>query len=287
MVEYPERQYAERVAATVRVELRFDAADAAPRVRFVDRDDYGEFHVAVQRYAASLRLPCLKAERAPVTLRQDYVFVPNDRRKVVASLPRDNALAEAEAAGKRRACIGPKGDTGGLHYPPGAVRQEAQGVVLARARFDSADTPPKFEILAAPRSRDLRWSAEEFMSRLRNPCHDGVPTTVTWVLQYNFPDGKRFRLHDTNLVELLAHAEAMPLGVYFDLSKMKCPFDLRITYYRPHLPNRVGQFDADVPERHAFMDWLSQITLRLHDEAANAVLGSSFVLSVPCAVVDL
>jgi hypothetical protein len=68
---------------------------------------------------------------------------------------------------------------------------------------------------------------------------------------------------------------------------MGCPFDLRLSYYRPHRRNVVSELENTNPARAAFMDWLSMVTLNLDSANNTAILGDQITVSVPCGKLDL
>jgi hypothetical protein len=78
---------------------------------------------------------------------------------------------------------------------------------------------------------------------------------------------------------------ALPQPVYFDTSKMGCPFDVRVSHMQPYLPNWVGEVDSANPERRAFLEWLASLQLRV--TPPHRILGDIFTVSVPCVIVDL
>jgi hypothetical protein len=280
---YPPEALDRRDGGTVRVELEFSAPDTAPTVRFLGKDAFESLRDAVRLHVKPFRLPCLPVGHAPVTIRQDYVFTPNDGRKVIATAPR-----EPRPSGQRQLdCLKLTGDQGRPEYPKAALQAEQQGVVLLALTFEAPDRSPQIDVVARPSSTHLVNSARNFASRLRMPCLKDSPLTVDFSYAFVIDGGDRVRLNDMGLASLVRLAKSYPKGVYFDTRTMSCPFDLRISYWQPHRRNSVAQLDKDDESRHALMDWIAQIELKLPPDAENPVLGGEFLVQVPCIVVDL
>ena len=283
---YPPDLLRRKDSGTVKVELRFRAADQAPKFNVLDEDrqTLGALEDAVREHVVHLRVPCMAAGSPDVVLRRDYVFLPNDGRKVVASQPRDQA---DRARREQLACIT---HVNGLKRPDCAalaLRDDKQGNVYVRLRFEAPDQAPQLDVLAAPRHTALVAEVRDFAAGLRMPCLGGQPVEQTQLFMFKIDGGARTVLNDLSLVQLVGAARDLPAGVYFDLNTMQCPFSLRLGYFRPHGPNEVRSLDTHHPARQAFMDWLSQITLNLPDVRNTEVLGQTITVEVPCGTVDL
>ena len=283
---YPEEMLRRKDGGTVRVNLRFEAADLPPKVTVLDEDsqNLSKLEDSVREHVKYLRVPCMPSGSAAVVLLRDYVFVPNDGRKVVASQARDAADA---ARSEQLACITHLMGLKHPDYPILARQAEWQGNVYMRVRFEAPDQPPKFEVLAAPRRGVLELAVREYIEQLRLPCLVSAPVEITQLYQFKIEDGARTVLKDLSLKQLVGGARDVPRGVYFDLNQMQCPFNLRLDYFRPHSLNVVRELDTTHPARQAFMDWLSQITLNFQPERNTELLGQSITVEVPCGTVDL
>jgi hypothetical protein len=284
-LEYPAEAFERRDGGTVQLELIFSRADEAPTVRVLNRPRAWERLVdATLLHVRRFRMPCLPDGHPPVTLHQDYVFTPNDGRKVVATAP-----TESDPARQRQlACMTLTGQPGPVDYPLRSQRLEEQGTVILELNFTHAERPPEIRVLARPRSADLVAAVREYAQRLRLPCLESASIRTNLSYRFKFEGAPRALINDIGLVPLLKQAKDVRGGVYFDLNTMACPFDLRITYWRPHLANTVGQLDRDVPERRPLMDWLANIELDVRNvDTANLLLGAEFTLRVPCGTIDL
>lgn len=281
---YPPDAFERKEGGTVNVQLTFDAPDKAPSVKVLDESTRDSWLVsAVEDRVAAFRLPCLAAGMPPVVLRQEYVFIPNDGRKVVATTPVDEADARrGDAFQCMRHLEGEKRPS----YPTMARKQEIEGNVFVELRFKSPDLPPEPVWMAASHGL-LKREVERYATGLRLPCMDTEPIGVDVSYVFRLDDGKRTILQDTTLPKLLGAAKSFPAPVYFDLTTMGCPFDVRLTYQQPHRPNKIGQLDAANPRRQPFLDWLTELRLRLPDATNTAVLGDTMTVSVPCMKLDL
>jgi hypothetical protein len=280
---YPPELLQRKDGGTVPVELVFKAPDDAPTARILDETAFTPLKDAVLRHVRRYRVPCLKATGAPATLRQDYVFRPNDGRKVVWST--DDEGDEQRAAQAK--CLkhlkpGSKPD-----YPAWARRQELQENYFVRLRFTSADQPPEMTMLAQPRRANLYRAILDFVDGYRLPCFDGTPLELTQLFQYRLEGGSRLVLNDVSLAELLRFAKDVPSAVYFDLGTMACPFDVRLKYFRPHGDNTVSELEQSVPARRPLLQWLSQVTLNLPPDQNLAVLGEEITVAIPCGAINL
>lgn len=282
--DYPAELLQAKVDGTVRVELVFAAPDAAPEVRVLDQSSAGQALVdAVRRHVARLRVPCLPAGAQPARIAQDYVFRPDDGRRVAALAPED-----LDDPGRHRlaACLtriaGPA-----LEYPERALRDNQEGNYLVRMRFTNAASPPEMQFLAGPMHAPLRQALKDVVAAYRLPCLDKGPVDLELIYSFRIDGNPRAVLKDMRLTQMLGSAAKMPLPASFDFNTMGCPFDLRVTHRQPHAPHVVKQLEPAHPGRRSFIDWLSRVELKLSGAQALAVLGDTFTVSVPCAKLDL
>jgi hypothetical protein len=282
--EYPDVDLLRKVGGTVRAELTFTAPDSAPKLKFLDEDAASTtINAAVSRLVRRLRLPCMTAQEAPVVLRQDYVFVPNDGRKVVASEPEDQA---DRLRSEQIKCLRHLDDAKRPEYPDWARSQGVQENIYFELRFEGKDQPPTMTLLA-PRRAELLFEVKRFVARWRLPCMGEEPVVLRMLFRYRMEGGSRLLLKDMGLKTLVGAARELPAPVFFDLNAMGCPFDLRLSYYQPWGRNRVHEIETAVPARKPFINWLRDVRLKLTERQAEQVLGDTFTLTVPCGTVDL
>lgn len=284
---YPPEALERKDGGTVEVELTFVHPTRAPSIKVVDAaGTFVTLVEAVLEHTKLFRVPCLKPGDAPVVLRQQYVFVPNDGRKVMAS-------ALTDAADPRRTellqCMVNKAGDKLPNYPEKARRKEEQGNFLLDVHFVAADAPPQLKMIAAPKEMwRLRAAVERYADDLRMPCLPvGEAMTIRQAYQFRLDGGARTLLRDVGLLSFLRGAKQVPRPVYFDLDRMGCPFSVRIQYFRPHEANAVSEVDNSNPARLPLLDWLSKIEINLSEALSQEVLGSTLDVLVPCGKIDL
>jgi hypothetical protein len=282
--EYPEELLSRKQGGRVRVQLVFNSPEEEPIVGVLDDSGFGVLLSAVRKHVREFRVPCMQRGDEPVRVVQEYLFTPNDGRKVMASAPKDGADVERRARLGCMTRIAP-----GLRpsYTQDAFREGEKGKVFARLRFTSATEPPEVKFLAAERNtRYMRLSVEKFVAGYRLPCLTESAIELTQL--FHFDDGSaRNSLKDLSLPELVRAAKEVPVPAFFDTVTMGCPFDVRLTYYRPHALNQIRELESSDPARQPLIDWLGAITLNFDHPTNTNVLGESMTVSVPCLKIDL
>ncbi|MCA0177473.1 MAG: energy transducer TonB [Proteobacteria bacterium] len=286
---YPESAYQRKDAGTVSVRLSFDAPDAAPDYKLLSdhRTTSAELLDAVRSHVRQFRLPCLKAGEVPVVLFQDYVFVPNDGRKVVSTDPEQRTAdgeKPYEAACVLNAASNPP------TYPTRQMREDMWGPVLVDLQFASAGAAPEVKVLSSPHanfSSAVMAAAERLRLTCKTDAADAFPKTFSLIYKFRINDGPVTVLKDLDLVDFIRGSQDYPTPVYFDTAQMGCPFDLRVTYYRPYELNSVGQLEQTHPARKPLVDWLKRFTLRLPEKTRRMVIGDTLTVHVPCTTIDL
>ncbi len=285
---HPDWELERKQGANVNVEFVFESPDRAPKVHYLAPEPQGGFRDSVDKYAATLRLPCLAQGAGPTTLRQGFDFVPNDGRKVVWT-----ALTDVDDAKRHETlqCLShPSGDGARIRYPQDMELRAKQGMVLARARFVDAAKSPVSEILYDGDGKSFGRAVEGYLTAMRLPCMHDLP--VEALIQFNFTlEGEKsdtYVLNDLGLVQFLGAAKPVsPGSVFFDTASMKCPFDVRFTLRQPFERNQVDLLDEDVPSRRALADWLATREFDLPLRSAAHLHGQSMTIHIPCAKIDL
>ncbi len=282
--EYPAHLVSAKVGGTVHVELTFTTPDGGPKARISDDNLARGLVAAVAQHVDTLRLPCLPAGETAV-LRQDYVFVPNDGRKVASSYPEDAGDA---ARRQTLACMRREGKSSLPEYPRSALEAGSQGRVYASLRFVAADLPPEVTLLSEPRDRRLGKAVREFVQDFRLPCLEaGKSLDAKYFFRFILEGARATVLEDVGLVTLLKFSKDVPSPAYFNLNSMGCPFDVRLTYWQPHAPNEVAELQEHRPERSPLLDWMTRLRLDLSDDKNAQVLGDTTTVTVPCGTIDL
>lgn len=285
---YPAQLLERKSGGTLHVELLFTGPNKKPRFKVTSDetlDGFDQLSEVLQRHTEQYRLPCMSATDAPVTLRRDYVFDPLGPGKVMASAPVDAADAARQKQMACRTHIG--GPDAKLPYPYLARLNGAEGKVMVRLRFTTPDKPPTVQVVVAASSPSLKQTAIQFSEGYRVPCLENGPLEMDQIFSFALVGNGRLLLRDAPLKTLLGAAKSYPKPAFFDLNKMACPFELRLTYKQPWGKNFVAELDQSSPERAALLDWLAGIVLNLNDQDSLAVLGDSFNVSVPCGSIDL
>ena len=282
--EYPEAALGLKRSGNVSVELRFSAADEAPAVVFEGERGDRIFEPAVAAYAAQLRIPCMKPGDMPVKLRQIFQFVPNDGRKVVWTTAVDEADAERS---RLNACTVAPGYADRPAYPQRQLERGLSGTVVLRAHFVAADEAPGIEVLDNGGSDAFAASVQGFLEKARVPCLGKTPLDTILVYKFRMEGQPQPTLKDIDLAAWIRAARPAPSSVFFDMTTMKCPFDVRLTLRQPVLPNVAEELEDDVPARHVFLDWLAHLQAGLEPAKAKELYGQQMTIHIPCGMVDL
>ncbi|WP_395686749.1 hypothetical protein [Caenimonas koreensis] len=280
---YPEGMYALKQKGLVRVAMEFTGPDTAPTLKSISQDDEA-FLPAVRRHVERLRLPCMKPGSPPAQLSQEYVFVPNDGRKVAWTSPE---LKAGDGASPGLACVAHVVPGSKPEMPRRAIRENHEGSVIGLVRFTGKGVEPEVSLAYPGPYAELAATVVEFMKGYRQTC-DAPPFVAKQMFQFRIEPSERIVLRDTTLASFLRGASnATAVPVYFDLDGMKCPFDVRLEYWQPTARNRVGEVGEPVAQRRPFLDWLSTLKIRMSADVEAKVLGDSLTVSVPCGKVDL
>ena len=68
----------------------------------------------------------------------------------------------------------------------------------------------------------------------------------------------------------------------FDTRQMQCPFDVKLRYLAPQLPNKVGELGESHASRRPLLEWLKTVQLALNDYKEGLVFADELSLHVPC-----
>ena len=280
---YPELEFNANKGARVQVELAFTRPDRAPEVTILLQEASPPFVEAVLEHVRGLRVPCLVEKGGAARIRQDFDFA-TDRRQVHWSSPEDSDAAQRGSLW--RCVLHPSGNRG-PEYPLWAQSQEVQGRVLARARFTDGTSAPTVEVFARPYADGLADTIRNWTKDLRLPCHSGGPLTFTIVYQFLLEDS-RYGFKEITFNEFLGNVKGIRQQVLqLDTTAMGCPFDVRLNYRQPLLPNKVGEVGPKNPARRPLLEWLAKSELDVRRDAANAIFAADAKITVPCVKIDL
>jgi hypothetical protein len=280
---YPELEFNANTGARVQVEMEFTRPDRAPEVTILLQQASPRFVEAVIEHARGLRVPCLSGKGGSARIKQDFDFAV-DRRQVHWSSPEDSDAAERGSLW--RCVLHPSGNRG-PEYPRWARRQEVQGRVLARARFTDGISAPTVEVFARPDADGLAEEIRDWTKDLRLPCHTGGPLTFTIVYQF-LMEGSRYGFKELTFREFVANVKGIrQQALQLDTTAMGCPFDVRLSYFQPLLPNDVGEVGPRHPARRPLLEWLAKSELDVGRRSADSIFAADLKLTVPCMKIDL
>lgn len=286
--EYPFDAWKASAAGRVKVALVFNGPDLAPEVDVLQREGPDEhvrrFVDAVREHVATLRVPCVAEIGGQARLDIVYVFRP-DMRRVEWSRPVD--AADPGRALMLR-CVVHVDREEKPPFPVWAQRAGVQGRVLARMRFHAKDRPPEVQVYARSMAGELKRVVADWAEELRMPCHEGAPIESVWTYVYRFRDDAAYGFRAITLPQLLGAVRGLRrLTLQLDPNTMGCPFELRLAYRQPDLPNLVGEVGGIDPARRPLLDWLATVDLDLPQRTLDAVYGDTARLQVPCVKIDL
>jgi len=285
--EFPFVALKHEVSGSVRVQLRFDAPDAAPQLTILAREGatpyLDEFEAAVRRHAESLRVPCQAPGEPAAQIVQQFDFVPATRQ-VESGTPSD----PSEAARRSQvACIAhPRFQE--PNYAVQALRRNVRGRVYTRLRFDAPDQPPVIETLARPSAKPLADEVRRWAEDLRMPCLAGEPVRVSYVFMFGF-QGQAYGMRPMNLVHMLPSVQGIDeQELALDTSTMACPFDVLFQYLQPLARNRVDEQGPTMAQRQPLLDWLHGVQFKFdRPQQADAIFADTTVITVPCVQINL
>lgn len=292
--EYPFVAFKSGHKGRVRVVLSFTSPDTHPAVKVTEHEGDDSFVDAVKAHVRQFRVPCHDGGELPVRLTFDFQFRPDDR-EVFSSGPID---ADAAARNEQLACMVHESGRKAPRYPDRALGAAVQGRVVALLRFEAPDQAPLAEVYtrADAQSSSTSRQAAEMLSEpiaawvkgYRLPCLQGRPISTTVIFVYRDErDAYGFKPNMTlmNLLPAVRNIKLQRLA--FDFNRMACPFDVAMTYYQPHLPNRVLEIGTHDPSRRPFLDWLRQSVLDLPEPTLDSVFADTARFTVPCMKINL
>lgn len=280
---YPELEFNANKGARVQVEMEFTRPDRAPEVTILLQQASRAFVDAVLVHVQDLRVPCLAGTGGSARITQDFNFA-TDQRQVHWSSPEDS---DATQRGLLLRCVVHPSGNSRPEYPLWARRQEIQGRVLARMRFTDGSSTPTVEVFARPNARDLADAIREWTKDLRLPCHTGGPLTFNVVYEFVMADNS-YGFKGMTFKEFVGSVKGIRQQVLrLDTTTMECPFDVRLNYRQPLLPNQVGEVGPKNPARRPLLEWLAKSELDVRRDAANAIFAADAKITVPCMKIDL
>lgn len=292
--EYPPQMFQRGQAGRVEVELVFGSADRGPDMKVLVQEGDDSFVAAVKNHVRDYRVPCLGSGEASARLQINFVFAP-DKRQAHWSTPIDagSVLRMAQLD-----CVRHESGDQAPDYPASALRGNVQGRVLAKLRFTSPDQAPQAEVLARPRAKMLAREVTHWVQGYRMPCFSGEPVEAVWTFQFTF-EGESYGFNRAmTLQEVLPAVRGIRAQTLnFDTTEMACPFEVKLQYRRPGLPNAVGEVAPEGtqaatpfspnPARRPLLDWLASMELDIPPTGLDTVYGDTVTLAIPCIKINL
>jgi len=289
-IQYPEEPLERNQGALVRLRITFTAPDRRPAVEVVANSGDEAFADVALKRAWGYRLPCLKANEAPVVALQLFSFEPKAQRRVATgALEMDFerlqgcAMLDGEPPPWRRK----------PSYPGRALERGTEGVVLARMKFVSPTEPPEVEILFHPSSQVLADQVKAYLQGVRLTClHPGEKSVIHMPFEFRLEGSEMAVLKDLTLKEFVQAIEPSalhaPAGrVKFDLSGMGCPFDVQFELWQPYTENAVVEIGSRDSRRQPLLAWLRTVPLALKPSQLKFVLAQRTTITIPCGSLDL
>jgi len=243
----------------MRVLLRFEQADAPPKVEVLANTAIEALQDQVFRYLKGYRLPCLLPSDGVVRAVQEFSFRNSER----APAPLDPDDAEPSCT------VLPRRDVN----PPYMRGKEVMHVVAVAIFSGGGDQAPEVKIIHSTATPDLDRLAVERMSENR-PAAASLNVLKREVF---------------GLGEFLGMTKgAEQLQAFFDFRTMGCPFKVNYHIYAPVLPNETRVVGSKDPNRQPFLRWLSERELNLSSaKVANDLFGQVMQIDIPCGDLNL
>lgn len=265
-------------AGFVRVKLRFTAADAPPRIEWLqDRADPDMLRLA-RRYLEGYRLPCLQTTDEPVEALQEFSFhrwgheppVPlrGEPRRLKAVLPAQP-------------------------FELGTFDTFRPGKALVELSFlpDREEPEVRFVFSGIHTDMERRIAAYVKQYRLDPEAQRPAAARQTFVFTDVYTRGTQYRLRKDSytLIEFLRLTRNLrEQRVDLDLDRMACPFAVRVNLRQPYEANGVFQLETRDDARVPLLDWLARLQMRYADEAQQKDLyGTDVRVEIPCGRLDL
>jgi hypothetical protein len=281
---YPPDLLVRKEGDRISVELEFRSRDAAPSVTMDRQTHHRDFADEVREFVRAYRVPCMAEGAPPVVLSQQFIFSPTDGRKLVVPVLTDkNDIARQE----QMKCIYHVDKAMRPQFPRTAAQREQEENLVVRLRFVDPALAPQVVFLAPPKVNSLRQSVVHYADGLRMPCLVNGPNEVDTLYKFSLLGSARTVLRDMGLSQFIGGSKDYQRPAKFDFNTMGCPFDVRLTYLRPYMPNKVREIETGNPARKPLLEWLGGMTFNFDESTNRKVLGDSMNLTIPCGTLDL
>jgi hypothetical protein len=281
---YPEPDLQLRKPGTVRLSLRFTAADRPPEVQVLYRAASDAMVEEISWHVRGFRLPCLRG--APVTAIQEFSFTPLVTDPVAwtplrPTRDRDDTTQQLD-------CLRTPAE-----HPEfsGSRAQRDIGNVFVDMTFSAADAPPSIKLAYSSAGKGQENTVQDYVTQYRMPCLPPTAKPITLRQHFQFrPYGVGARLFKdaVALPAFLSNTKGIrEQRVAFDFDTMACPFQVAWTLGLPKLDNRVGQVGKPDPNRTEFLAWLGGLEMDLQKAQFEQLVGQTLIINVGCGKLAL
>ena len=270
----------------VRVQLRFESANQAPKVDVLYANGSDASLQRIKDFVAAYRLPCWKPDLGAVTAVQEFSL----------NTPRHLYVREPGGSGREETAVG---DTAGCVVRTPAL-WEGVGLpdiqlhmqMLALITFpDAVMGSPTVVVKALTASPQLRRQLKSRIEeRYRSDCPAMAGRTISQVFMFSPQDRSRmvFANRGIGLVDWLKTIKAKNYEPKFlDLESMGCPFSVTVELGQPLIDNDVREVGEPDPNRLPFLKWMKSVSSGLSSALVEHLLFQKVLVDVPCGQLDL
>lgn len=281
------------VYAMVRVQLRFDSAEAGPQVDVLFSNGDETTTEQVRAHVSRYRLPCWQPSTGPVTFVQEFSLRGRSFPYLRETLPPEAATgmtSSREMAVRSTACRvsapAPAPVLGNLPI-------DHTTNIVALLRFVAGRDEPEVNLKAITAPLSVQRVVERHIKQYRMACEgDAQPYRGHMMQPFKFiaEGGPQtgFINRSLSLSGWVKAIKSPDKGQpYFDFRTMACPFTVELRYMQPLLANEVKELGAPNANRQAFLNWIAGHTLAAPPLSQELLHASRTLVDVPCGVLDL
>lgn len=261
----------------LRARLTFTAGDVEPTVEWLWKDAPGAV-APLEQQLRGYRIPCFEPGGGPQLVVQEFWVTPGTGKLEVGQ------VWPTVSAGQPSSCYVRLETNFEASRPLPKIAK-----ALVYFRFVEGREAPVMEVAYHVGPPAFLHSVRSQIETYRR-CPDGR-TTSSWHQQLftHLPDTAgqpTFKPMEFRAF-LSKVKDAEKLRAHFDLSTMRCPFQVRWTMYQPALPNEAVAMGEMDDNRKAFLGWLGSLRLDLPASTEAVTFGESMTITVPCLLINL
>lgn len=262
----------------LRARLTFTAGDVAPSVEWLWKDAPGAV-APLEQHLRGYRMPCFEPDGGPQWVVQEFWVTPGTGKLEVGEVWPTYA--------------GPPGP-GSCYESTETNLEQVRSLpkmakVLAFFRFVEGREAPEVKVGYHIGSSAFLKAVRSDVERYRR-CADGR-TDKSWheqLFQYVPETAGQPKFKPMEFRAFLRQVkEPEKLRAHFDLSTMRCPFQVAWKLNQPAMKNDAVTMDDKDDDRRAFLGWLGSLKLDLPAATEAVMFGESMTISVPCLLINL